>query len=175
MTDKIMVERATMQSALDALTGTDLGLHYAAIDALRAALAAQPADPVAWIPVSDRLPTERQEYVNDLLVRNKYGNVDICSYDGYAKYFETGSSNRLGGWPVIEWLPLAAQPAEPDEIEQLRADLISCRGTVKTELNHYERLAGVHGKTPHGAAYEAEAQRLDALLDRIDAMMKDKP
>lgn len=70
---------------------------------------------------------------------------------------------------------LAAQPAEPDEIEQLRADLISCRGTVKTELNHYERLAGVHGKTPYGAAYEAEAQRLDALLDRIDAMMKDKP
>ena len=57
------------------------------------------------------------------------------------------------------------------EIERLRVDLISCRGTVKTELNHYERQAMVHGKTPHGATYEAEAQRLAALLERIDGLM----
>jgi hypothetical protein len=57
------------------------------------------------------------------------------------------------------------------EIERLRSDLISCRGTVKTERNHYERQAMVHGKTPHGATYEAEAQRLAALLDRIDSLM----
>ena len=57
-----------------------------------------------------------------------------------------------------------------DEIEQLRADLVSCRGTVKTELNHYERLAMVHGKTVVAANYEAEAQRLAALLDRIDSL-----
>jgi hypothetical protein len=70
---------------------------------------------------------------------------------------------------------LAEQQAEAtDEIEHLRADLISCRGTVKTELNHYERQAMVHGKTPHGATYEAEARRLAALLERIDDLMLPK-
>ena len=57
-----------------------------------------------------------------------------------------------------------------DEIERLRVDLVSCRGTVKTELAHYERLAMVHGKTVLAANYEAEAQRLSDLLDRIDAL-----
>ena len=70
---------------------------------LRAALAAQPAEPVAWVS-ADSPPTEKQEYVHDLLVRNKYGNVDIGTYDGYAKYFEVGNSTRLGGWPVVEWM-----------------------------------------------------------------------
>ena len=56
------------------------------------------------------------------------------------------------------------------EIERLTADLLSCRGTVKTELAHYERLAMVHGKTAVAANYEAEAQRLSDLLDRIDAL-----
>ena len=42
------------------------------------------------------------------------------------------------------------------------------------ELSHYERLAMVHGKTVLAANYEAEAQRLSDLLDRIDAM-KDTP
>jgi hypothetical protein len=60
--------------------------------------------------------------------------------------------------------------AQQSEIEKLRADLWACRSSVKTELNHYERLALVHGKTPLAANYEAEAQRLDALLDRIDAV-----
>ena len=62
-----------------------------------------------------------------------------------------------------------------NEIVQLRADLLSCRGTVKTELHHYERLAAVHGKTPHGAAYEAEAQRLADLLERIDGLLPNSP
>jgi hypothetical protein len=71
--------------------------------------------------------------------------------------------------------PLFLAPAQPaDEIEHLRADLVSCRGTVKMELSHYERLAMVHGKTVLAANYEAEAQRLSDLLDRIDAM-KDTP
>lgn len=56
------------------------------------------------------------------------------------------------------------------KIERLRADLWSCRGTVKTELNHYERLAMVHGRTQLAESYEAEAQRLSRLLDRIDAL-----
>ena len=30
-------------------------------------------------------------------------------------------------------------------VAELESDLRSCRGTVKTELNHYERLAVVHG------------------------------
>lgn len=58
-----------------------------------------------------------------------------------------------------------------DEIERLRADLVSCRGTVKADRNHYERLAEVHRGRPTFDAYEAEAQRLDALLERIDGLM----
>ena len=54
--------------------------------------------------------------------------------------------------------------------ERMRADLISCRGTVKTERHHYERLSMVHGKTPHGECYWAEAKRLGDLLDRIDSL-----
>ena len=60
------------------------------------------------------------------------------------------------------------------QIEALRADLISCRGTVKTELHHYERLAMVHGKTAAAEAYDAEANRLASLLDRIDAAMQSR-
>ena len=57
-----------------------------------------------------------------------------------------------------------------EELEILKSDLISCRGPVKTELHHYERLSLVHGKTPLAANYEAEASRLQALLDRIEAL-----
>jgi len=56
------------------------------------------------------------------------------------------------------------------DAERLRADLISCRGTVKTEHHHYERLSMVHGKTPHGECYWNEAKRLAELLDRIDSL-----
>lgn len=70
-------------------------------------------------------------------------------------------------FPRGKWL--GRREAE-SEIECLTADLLSCRGTVKTELAHYERLALVHGKTVLAANYEAEAQRLSDLLDRIDAI-----
>lgn len=58
------------------------------------------------------------------------------------------------------------------EVKSLQdeADLISCRGSVKTEHHHYERLSMVHGKTPHGECYWAEANRLGDLLDRIDSL-----
>lgn len=55
-------------------------------------------------------------------------------------------------------------------VAELENALFSCRGTVKTELNHYERLAMVHGKTPLAASYEIEANRLSAILDMIDAL-----
>lgn len=55
-------------------------------------------------------------------------------------------------------------------VAEMESDLRSCRGTVKTELNHYERLAVVHGKTPLAHSYETEAQRLSDLLDKIDAL-----
>ncbi len=68
----------------------------------------------------------------------------------------------------------AAQAAELSALradaERMRADLISCRGSVKTEHHHYERLSMVHGKTPHGECYWAEANRLGDLLDRIDSL-----
>jgi hypothetical protein len=92
-------------------------------------------------------------------------------------------SNHLREWPnsmhagkgVIKKIITASLHTEAaDEIERLRADLVSCRGTVKTELHHYERLAMVHGKTVLATNYEAEAQRLSDLLDRIDSI-KDTP
>lgn len=67
-------------------------------------------------------------------------------------------------------LRAAIEQYAAERVAELTADLVSCRGTVKTELHHYERLALVHGNTPHGAAYEAEAQRLSALLGRIDSI-----
>lgn len=101
---------------------------------------------------------------------------------------DVGSNDQLGpdvgckqAAPHAELLAQLMDPNMPKserehaaacEIERLRADLISCRGTVKTELNHYERQAMVHGKTPHGATYEAEAQRLAALLERIDGLIR---
>ena len=67
--------------------------------------------------------------------------------------------------------PHAREPLT-DEIERLRADLISCRGTVKAERNHYERQAEIHRGRPTFGAYEAEAKRLDDLLERIDGLME---
>ena len=71
--------------------------------------------------------------------------------------------------------PLFTAPPAPAAVpltdDQLRADLISCRGTVKADRNHYERLAEVHRGRSTAAAYEAEASRLDALLERIDALI----
>jgi hypothetical protein len=90
---------------------------------------------------------------------------------------EPGILDRLrqaGNDYTIEWGNGDLYDEAADEIEHLRADLVSCRGTVKTELAHYERLAMVHGKTAVAANYEAEAQRLSDLLDRIDAI-KDTP
>ena len=71
---------------------------------------------------------------------------------------------------------IRAQPSQDaKDAARYRDDLISCRGMVKTELNHYERLALVHGKTAVAENYEKEAQRLSDLLDRIDAAMKETP
>ncbi len=61
------------------------------------------------------------------------------------------------------------------EAGRLRGLLIECRGSVKTDLNAYERLLMVkqkHGEqeTPTYIAAEAEAKRLFALLEEIDAL-----
>ena len=64
----------------------------------------------------------------------------------------------------------AGLDAAEEDRDALRADLRACRGAVKAELHHYERVALVHGRTPLAASYEAEAQRWSALLDRIDAL-----
>ena len=90
---------------------------------------------------------------------------------------DAGIVDRLrqaGNDYTIEWGNGDLYDEAADEIERLRADLVSCRGTVKTELHHYERLAMVHGKTVLATNYEAEAQRLSDLLDRIDSI-KDTP
>lgn len=86
---------------------------------------------------------------------------------------------NLKSFPVYAAPPAPPAPAAvPLTDDQLRTDLISCRGTVKSELNHYERLTMVHGKTVVAENYEREAQRLSDLLDRIDALIAasgDKP
>ena len=59
-----------------------------------------------------------------------------------------------------------------DRLEQLRADLIACRGSVATDLRFYEKLAMLDkAEKGDGSVAEAEAQRLHDLLDRIDAAM----
>lgn len=82
----------------------------------------------------------------------------------------TAQANSLGFLRQISEQQAYEINQQAAEIEALRADLISCRGTVKTELHHYERLGMVHGKTPHGESYWLESQRLANLLDRIDAI-----
>jgi hypothetical protein len=81
-----------------------------------------------------------------------------------------------GPTTVTYSVPLYTHPSQDaKDAARYRDDLISCRGMVKTELNHYERLALVHGKTAVAENYEKEAQRLSDLLDRIDAAMKETP
>jgi hypothetical protein len=49
--------------------------------------------------------------------------------------------------------------------------LTSCRGSVKADLNTYERqLLATQHKMPTTIAAEAEAQRLFELLEKIDAL-----
>lgn len=93
------------------------------------------------------------------------------------------------GYTPEKMLALAA-----DEIEKLRGGLentnvalrdarsivVACRGSVKTDLNAYERLLIAKKKhneqqTPTYIAAEAEAQRLFDLLAKIDALALTTP
>ena len=57
------------------------------------------------------------------------------------------------------------------------AALIECRSSVKFDLNRYERMSldysrlGPEGEAKHAIA-ESEANRLDKLIDTIDALAK---
>jgi len=67
-----------------------------------------------------------------------------------------------------------------EQVTQLRALVVACRSSVKTDLNAYERLLIAkqkHGEqeTPTYIAAEAEAQRLFALLAKIDALALTTP
>lgn len=86
-------------------------------EARRAAVLAdrQSRVPDGWISVEDRLPSDKAEYVHNLLVVNAYGSRDVATYDGYAKYFEMGSTSKLGGHPVTHWMPLPVAPKGPSE------------------------------------------------------------
>ncbi len=64
-----------------------------------------------WIPVDERLPLIGPGYVHNLLVVNEYGSCDTATWDGYAQYFEMGSTSRLGGHPVVAWQALPEPPA----------------------------------------------------------------
>ena len=66
--------------------------------------------------------------------------------------------------------------AERDaEIAELKATLAECRSSIKFDLLHYERQAiaygklGVEGGSFHSLV-EVEANRLFALIDKIDAI-----
>lgn len=67
------------------------------------------------------------------------------------------------------------------QVEGLRKDLISCRGSVKTDLNQTERMLLAKEKhneqdTPIYIAASAEVRRLFELKERIDAAIaQEKP
>ena len=149
------------------------------------ALAAQPAEPVAWLhsktgrlydSVEEVPLADGDEWAEPLYLAAPPQPAPAAWRQWSTKQHDWDySTNRGDLRSDTAAEPLFLAPAQPaDEIEHLRADLVSCRGTVKMELSHYERLAMVHGKTVLAANYEAEAQRLSDLLDRIDAM-KDTP
>ena len=127
-------------------------------EAERAALAGQPVN--QWISVAEHLPTNNKEYVHDLMVSNEYGNVDICSYDGYAKYFDVGQSSRLGGHPITHWAPGPLSPSQPaavpltDEQIHMIADRLWEQGYIqalsKDTARIYARavLAAAAGEKP---------------------------
>lgn len=61
------------------------------------------------------------------------------------------------------------------EIHGLQALVIECRSSVKFDLTHYEKMARAYGNIGRegeqiAASSEAEAQRLHALLEKIDAL-----
>ena len=67
-----------------------------------------------------------------------------------------------------------------DEIEQLRSLLLACRGSVKTDLNTYERIGldrkkSMELRTVTNEAVDDEAQRLFELLEKIDALAQKTP
>lgn len=114
--------------------------------------------------LSERLRDNSGSHINGLYDREAADELDRLTEeaaDRYKSWCEMHSSFERGRDEIER---LTARVAE------LESDLRSCRGTVKTELNHYERLAVVHGKTPLAHSYETEAQRLSDLLDKIDAL-----
>ena len=67
-----------------------------------------------------------------------------------------------------------------NEIERLRRLLSACRGSVKTDLNTYERMVlerkkAMEHRTVTDDAVEDEAQHLFELLEQIDALTLTPP
>lgn len=90
------------------LTGDKLiGAMLNEIERLQEAL----AEPSAWIAVGNRLPTDKAEYIHNVLVCNRYGNRAIATYDGYAKYFDLCGA-ALGGHEVTFWQLLPEAPTK---------------------------------------------------------------
>lgn len=67
-----------------------------------------------------------------------------------------------------------------EENERLLALVIECRSSVKFDLTHYEKMARAYGNIGRegeqiAASSEAEAQRLHALMEKIDALALTTP
>ena len=113
-----------------------------------------------------RIDIEGSRAMTDTLIQRLSDEADLCRNDGATDVA------KLIDDAVYALVKQAAElSALRADAERTRADLMSCRGTVRTEYRHYERLSMVHGKTPHGECYWNEAQRLSGLLDRIDSLV----
>lgn len=103
----------------------------------------------------------------------------IASRKGLEEEIERLKAERDAAWSVnptnSEQLLRKQLAAAQAENERLQRMVIECRSSVKFDLLHYEKKAraygniGAEGAQSH-AVSEAEAQRLQALMDKIDAV-----
>lgn len=69
-----------------------------------------------WISVNDKIAPDvkhNNEWPKAIVITN-YGNIAICRYDPYAKYWVLDSVG-LGCHEVTHWMPLPEPPHESRE------------------------------------------------------------
>ena len=104
MTDKITIERETLERLVRWIGGSRAIIETDLFNDLRAALAAQPAEPVTWMPIESSPKDGAWMYV-----WRKHGTFPIqAKYSIKYAWFEDDDANHL--YNLTHWMPLPAAP-----------------------------------------------------------------
>lgn len=170
MTDKVTIERATLEQAIDALECSLSDSRPYIVKSrevsttLRAALAARPAETVAWMPIESSPKDGAWMYV-----WRKHGTFPIqAKYNIKYAWFEDDDANHL--YNLTHWMPLPAAPGAappapvpPEPIAEMDAVAIKYAHKMALDL---ECILAEYG----GSWYNTAMQTLGEYRSAMNAI-----